>query len=85
MWRARNGARFSRVPSWRRGRNSASLAGRADLPGGKRIWVPLAAGRGNVDEIIRPSETRARLIRSLAMLADKRDVNPRKKHGNIPL
>jgi propionyl-CoA carboxylase beta chain len=45
----------------------------------------IAAGRGYVDDIIRPSETRARLIRSLAMLADKRDVNPRKKHGNIPL
>ena len=38
----------AQVPSWRRGRNSASLAGRADLPGGKRIWVRLAAGRGNV-------------------------------------
>ena len=45
----------------------------------------IAAGRGYVDDIIRPSETRVRLIRSLAMLADKRDVNPRKKHGNIPL
>ena len=48
VWRARNGPRFSRVPSWRRGRNSASLSGRADLPGGKRIWVCQAAGRGNV-------------------------------------
>jgi propionyl-CoA carboxylase beta subunit len=45
----------------------------------------IAASRGYVDDIIRPSETRARLIRGLAMLADKRDVNPRKKHGNIPL
>jgi propionyl-CoA carboxylase beta chain len=45
----------------------------------------IAAGRGYIDDIIRPSETRTRLIRSLAMLADKRDVNPRKKHGNIPL
>jgi len=45
----------------------------------------IAAGRGYVDDIVRPSETRSRLIRSLAMLADKRDVNPRKKHGNIPL
>jgi acetyl-CoA carboxylase carboxyltransferase component len=32
-----------------------------------------------------PSETRARLIRGLALLADKRDTNPPKKHGNIPL
>ena len=30
-------------------------------------------------------ETRPRLIRALEMLADKRDTNPRKKHGNIPL
>jgi propionyl-CoA carboxylase beta chain len=45
----------------------------------------IAAARGYVDEVIRPSETRPRLIRSLEVLADKRDVNPRKKHGNIPL
>jgi propionyl-CoA carboxylase beta chain len=45
----------------------------------------VAAARGYIDDVIRPSETRPRLIRALAMLADKRDVNPRKKHGNIPL
>ena len=45
----------------------------------------IAAARGYVDEVIRPSETRPRLIRALEMLADKRDTNPRKKHGNIPL
>jgi len=45
----------------------------------------IAAARGYVDDVIRPSETRPRLIRALAMLAGKRDVNPRKKHGNIPL
>jgi propionyl-CoA carboxylase beta chain len=45
----------------------------------------VAAARGYVDDVIRPSETRGRLIRSLAMLADKRDTNPPKKHGNIPL
>jgi propionyl-CoA carboxylase beta chain len=44
-----------------------------------------AAARGYVDDVIKPSETRPRLIRALEMLADKRDVNPRKKHGNIPL
>jgi len=44
-----------------------------------------AAARGYVDAVIRPSETRARLIGALELLADKRDVNPRKKHGNIPL
>jgi acetyl-CoA carboxylase carboxyltransferase component len=45
----------------------------------------VAAARGYVDDVIRPSETRPRIIRALEMLADKRDVNPRKKHGNIPL
>ena len=45
----------------------------------------LAAARGYVDDVIRPAETRPRLIRALAVLAGKRDVNPRKKHGNIPL
>ncbi len=45
----------------------------------------IAAARGYVDDVIRPSETRPRLIAALAMLADKRDTNPPKKHGNIPL
>jgi propionyl-CoA carboxylase beta chain len=45
----------------------------------------IAAARGYVDEVIMPSETRSRLIRSLEVLAGKRDTNPRKKHGNIPL
>jgi acetyl-CoA carboxylase carboxyltransferase component len=45
----------------------------------------IAAARGYVDDVIRPSETRPRLIAALEMLADKRDTNPRKKHGNIPL
>jgi propionyl-CoA carboxylase beta chain len=45
----------------------------------------IAAGRGYVDDVIRPSETRPRLIAGLTALATKRDTNPRKKHGNIPL
>ncbi len=45
----------------------------------------IAAARGYVDDVIKPSETRPRLIRALDVLADKRDTNPRKKHGNIPL
>ena len=45
----------------------------------------VAAGRGYIDDVIVPSETRPRLISALEMLADKRDTNPRKKHGNIPL
>ena len=44
-----------------------------------------AAARGYVDDVIQPSETRPRLIAALEMLADKRDTNPPKKHGNIPL
>jgi propionyl-CoA carboxylase beta chain len=44
-----------------------------------------AAELGYIDEIIRPRQTRAKLIRSLAMLKNKRQENPRKKHGNIPL
>ena len=45
----------------------------------------VAAARGYVDDVIEPSETRPRLIRSLEMLAGKRDRNPARKHGNIPL
>ena len=45
----------------------------------------VAAARGYVDDVIKPSETRPRLIAALTMLANKRDANPRKKHGNIPL
>jgi len=45
----------------------------------------IAAARGYVDDVIRPRETRPRLIRALEVMADKRDTNPRKKHGNIPL
>ena len=45
----------------------------------------VAAARGYVDDIIEPAETRARLIAGLEMLKNKRDTNPTKKHGNIPL
>jgi propionyl-CoA carboxylase beta chain len=45
----------------------------------------VAAARGFVDAVIRPRETRARLIAALATLETKRDRNPPKKHGNIPL
>ena len=45
----------------------------------------IAAQRGFLDEIIRPQQTRAKLINGLATLATKRDKNPPKKHGNIPL
>ena len=45
----------------------------------------VAASRGFVDEVIHPRQTRARLIAVLAGLETKRDRNPPKKHGNIPL
>ena len=45
----------------------------------------IAAGRGYLDDIIDPRDTRPRLIDALASLATKRDRNPPKKHGNIPL
>jgi propionyl-CoA carboxylase beta chain len=45
----------------------------------------VAAERGYVDAVIQPRETRKRLIDSLEMLQTKRDKNPPKKHGNIPL
>ncbi len=45
----------------------------------------IAAGRGYVDDIIDPRETRPRLIDALDTLASKRDRNPPRKHGNIPL
>ncbi len=45
----------------------------------------VAAARGYVDDVIDPRDTRPRLINALDMLAEKRDANPPKKHGNIPL
>ncbi len=45
----------------------------------------VAAERGYVDDVIEPKETRPRLINALEMLSNKRDSNPAKKHGNIPL
>ncbi len=45
----------------------------------------VAAQRGYIDDIIEPSSTRFRIIRALGILQNKRDTNPMKKHGNIPL
>jgi propionyl-CoA carboxylase beta chain len=44
-----------------------------------------AASRGFIDAVIRPRETRRRIITALRSLENKRDRNPSKKHGNIPL
>jgi propionyl-CoA carboxylase beta chain len=52
----------------------------------KRFNNPYAAAEiGYIDEVIEPSMTRKRIIESLEMLKNKRDTNPPKKHGNIPL
>jgi propionyl-CoA carboxylase beta chain len=45
----------------------------------------VAAERGFIDDVIEPKETRPRLINALEMLQNKRESNPPKKHGNIPL
>jgi acetyl-CoA carboxylase carboxyltransferase component len=45
----------------------------------------VAAARGYIDDVIEPQETRPRLVEALQMLQNKRDTNPPKKHGNIPL
>lgn len=45
----------------------------------------VAAGKGMIDEVIEPKFTRYKVIKALEMLRNKRDDNPPKKHGNIPL
>jgi propionyl-CoA carboxylase beta chain len=45
----------------------------------------IAAERGWIDDVIQPRDTRPKLIAALRMLETKRDTNPAKKHGNIPL
>ncbi len=52
----------------------------------KRFSNPyIAASRGYIDDVIEPDETRIKLINSLRILKTKKDGNPAKKHGNIPL
>ena len=45
----------------------------------------VAVDRGFVDEVIEPRQTRRKIIAGLDMTRNKRDRNPPKKHGNIPL
>jgi len=53
---------------------------------GERFANPyVAASWGYIDDVIEPRDTRPRLISALEMLQNKRDTNPPKKHGNIPL
>ncbi len=52
----------------------------------RRFATPFrAAELGYIDAVISPAETRVRIAQALATLANKRDTNPPKKHGNIPL
>jgi propionyl-CoA carboxylase beta chain len=44
-----------------------------------------AAEQGYIDDVIDPADTRPKIIQALKMLRTKRDSNPPKKHGNIPL
>jgi propionyl-CoA carboxylase beta chain len=63
-------------------------ARRAELVAGyvDRFANPyVAASRGYIDDVIEPHETRPKLVAALRSLAGKRDTNPRRKHGNIPL
>ncbi|MDZ7763348.1 MAG: carboxyl transferase domain-containing protein [Melioribacteraceae bacterium] len=53
---------------------------------GKNLQIHfIAAERGFVDDVIKPRETRAKLINSFQLLKTKVDSNPKKKHCNIPL
>lgn len=45
----------------------------------------VAAGRGYIDAVIQPRETRPRLIEALEIMCTKRELRPPKKHGNIPM
>jgi len=45
----------------------------------------IAAARGYIDDVIDPRETRARIVSALDLLRNKRDANPPRKHGNLPL
>ncbi|MEW6125785.1 MAG: carboxyl transferase domain-containing protein [Acidobacteriota bacterium] len=63
----------------------AEAKSRADEFRDKFASPYIAAERGFIDEVIEPKQTRPKLIHALALLENKRDSNPPKKHGNIPL
>ena len=54
------------------------------MPKSLRIRL-VATERGFVDEVINPIDTRRKLMKAFAMLKNKVDHLPKKKHGNIPL
>jgi propionyl-CoA carboxylase beta chain len=63
----------------------ASRRAKVDEFRGKFANPYVAAERGFVDAVIEPRQTRARIIRALRVLRNKKDTNPPRKHGNIPL
>jgi propionyl-CoA carboxylase beta chain len=66
--------------------DAAALRAQLERDYRERLANPyVAAARGYIDDVIAPHETRPRLINALEMLQNKRDTNPPKKHGNIPL
>jgi propionyl-CoA carboxylase beta chain len=65
--------------------SQAEAKSRADEFRDKFASPYIAAERGFIDEVIEPKQTRPKLIRALELLETKRDANPPKKHGNIPL
>jgi propionyl-CoA carboxylase beta chain len=66
--------------------DQAALRKRLEREYRERLANPyVAAARGYVDDVIEPRETRPHLINALEMLRNKRDTNPPRKHGNIPL
>jgi acetyl-CoA carboxylase carboxyltransferase component len=70
----------------KKSRNPAALRKRLISEYREKFANPyIAAERGYVDAIIEPAETRRRVIAAFERLANKRDTNPRRKHGNLPL
>ena len=64
----------------------AELRARLEQEYRDRLMNPyIAGGRGMIDDVINPTETRPKIIRALEMLSNKRETLPPKKHGSIPL
>jgi acetyl-CoA carboxylase carboxyltransferase component len=80
--------RLRRSTATRSGQSSSSVGRpchRRQLKEAGEKADQVRAERGYVDEVIEPSLRCAKLIAGLRLLENKRDTNPRKKHGNIPL
>ena len=83
--RRRRGERALQTRARRSGRRRRARAARIAEYREKFANPYVAAERGFIDEVIRPQQTRAKVIAALAAFETKRDRNPPKKHGNIPL